>query len=500
MTCAASNLVPQGPNIDPAYQGCILTGAAPNSRTVAGAAYLNTTYQYRRSNLWRNFGVVIAFTVLYVLITAVATELFSFSTSGGGALVFKKSKQTKAAVKANQQPKDEETGKEAILSSSAASSETRLQAVKTEEEALESLAKSDKVFTWQDVEYSVPYLGGERKLLNKVSGYAKPGKMVALVGASGAGKTTLLNTLSQRQKVGVVSGNMLVDGETLGKAFQRETGFCEQMDLHDATATIREALEFSAILRQDKEIPRSEKIEYVDKIIDLLELQSMQDTIISSLGVEQRKRLTIGVELAAKPGLLLFLDEPTSGLDSNSAYSIVRFLKKLSNVGQAIVCTIHQPSSILIQQFDMILALNPGGNTFYFGPVGENGSDVIKYFADRGFDCPKNKNVAEFILETAAKSNKNKEGKRIDWNEEWRNSESQREVLAEIGRIHEKRGSATKDDGGIKVDETEFSAPIWLQTTMLTKRVFTQYWRDPSYLYGKLFVSVIIGIFNGSVI
>jgi ABC-type multidrug transport system ATPase subunit len=174
--------------------------------------------------------------------------------------------------------------------------------------------------------------------------------MIALVGASGAGKTTLLNTLSQRQKMGVVSGQMLVDGKELGKDFQRGTGFCEQMDLHDGTATIREALEFSALLRQDRHVPRSEKLEYVDKIIQLLELNDMQDALVSSLGVEQKKRLTIGVELAAKPSLLLFLDEPTSGLDSNSAYSIVRFLKKLASAGQAIVCTIHQPSSVLIQQ------------------------------------------------------------------------------------------------------------------------------------------------------
>ena len=81
------------------------------------------------------------------------------------------------------------------------------------------------------------------------------------------------------------------------------------MDLHDGTATIREALEFSAILRQDKSITRQEKLDYVKKIIELLELQDIQDALVSSLGVEQKKRLTIGVELAAKPSLLLFLDE-----------------------------------------------------------------------------------------------------------------------------------------------------------------------------------------------
>jgi len=68
-------------------------------------------------------------------------------------------------------------------------------------------------------------------------------------------------------------------------------------------------------------------------------------------------------------------------------------LKKLAHAGQAIVCTIHQPSSVLIQQFDQVLALNPGGNVFYNGPIGENGKDIIKYFSDRGFDCPDGKNV-----------------------------------------------------------------------------------------------------------
>jgi len=493
MDCNPQQLVPQGPGVDPAYQGCSLSGSPPNSVTVTGTQYLQTTYTYTRSHLWRNFGVVIAFSVLYILITAFATEMFNFTGGGGGALIFKKSKKAKKAVQ--QSPNDEEKAEPNSSDSSGAAVDTQLSRQQTEEEALQSLAKSESIFTWKGVEYTVPYLGGERKLLNGVSGYAKPGKMVALVGASGAGKTTLLNTLSQRQTMGVVTGDMLVDGGELGADFQRSTGFCEQMDLHDGTATIREALDFSAILRQDSEVPRKEKLEYVDKIVDLLELNDLQDAIVGSLGVEQRKRLTIGVELAAKPSLLLFLDEPTSGLDSNSAYSIVRFLKKLAAAGQAIVCTIHQPSSILIQQFDMILALNPGGNTFYFGPVGENGGDVIKYFADRGVQCPPNKNVAEFVLETAAKSKK-VNGRRIDWSDEWRGSDNAKQVLEEIDRISTDRGQARKEQTD-RPAAREYAAPVLTQTIELTKRIFRQYWRDPSYLYGKLFVSVIIGIFNG---
>ncbi|KAJ5935927.1 ABC multidrug transporter atrF [Penicillium verhagenii] len=491
MECAASQLVPSGSGAVTGHQGCALTGSSVDQTSVPGTQYLTANFEFTRSHLWRNFGVVIAFTVLYILVTIWAAEFLSFVGGGGGALVFKKSKRSKQIAAQTTTGTDEEkVGKpsdDAALARGEASSGS-------EDGAFNRLSSSERCFTWSDVEYTVPYGNGTRKLLNNVNGYAKPGVMIALMGASGAGKTTLLNTLAQRQKMGIVKGDMLVDGHPLGADFQRGTGFCEQMDLHDNTSTIREAFEFSAILRQDRETPREEKIEYVDRIINLLELEDIEDAIIGSLNVEQKKRVTIGVELAAKPSLLLFLDEPTSGLDSQAAYSIVRFLKKLSQAGQAIVCTIHQPSSMLIQQFDMILALNPGGNTFYFGPVGKEGASVIKYFADRGFVCPPSKNVAEFILETAAKATE-RNGKQVDWNEEWRNSEENRQVLSEIHRIRTERSKIPVNESGST--HYEFAAPTIVQTELLIKRLFINYWRDPSYYYGKLFVSVIIGIFNG---
>jgi len=496
MECAPEQLVPQGPNVQPGFQGCALPGAAVNSLQVTGSDYLQTQFNYSRSNLWRNFGVVIAFGVLYILVTVVATELFSFASADGGALIFKKSGNAKKQAQKAAAPNDEE--KNVDSSTSDTSTPSSGSSTANEEEALEQLTSSDSIFTWRDVEYTVPYLGGERKLLNKVNGYAKPGLLVALVGASGAGKTTLLNTLAQRQRTGVISGEMFVDGRPLGADFQRNTGFCLQGDLHDGTQTIREAIEFSALLRQDSSIPRSEKLAYVDKIIDLLELNDLQDAIISSLGVELRKRLTIGVELAAKPSLLLFLDEPTSGLDSQSAFSIVTFLKKLARAGQAIVCTIHQPSSVLIQQFDMVLALNPGGNTFYFGPIGENGKDVTEYFAQRGAHCPPGKNVAEFILETAARPHKREDGTKVDWNEEWRDSEQAQQVIEVIDGLKKVRSAATT--GAVANSHNahkEYAASTWTQTVELTKRMFRQYWRDPSYVYGKFFIVVIMGIFNG---
>ncbi|KAK4125191.1 hypothetical protein N657DRAFT_569796 [Parathielavia appendiculata] len=494
MECAPGQLVPQGPGVSPENQGCALPGAHLGNTSVLGDDYIGTAFGYTRAHLWRNFGVVIAFSVLYLIVTVVATELISFGGAGGGALVFRRSKRTAKQVKAPA-PADEESG-----NVSGHSSSTELPS-SAGDRALKGVTGSDRVFTWEDVTYTVPTPAGPKKLLNGVNGYAKPGVLVALMGASGAGKTTLLNTLSQRQTVGVVSGSMLVDGKPLGNDFQRSTGFVEQMDLHEESATVREAIEFSALLRQSRDIPRQEKLDYVDKVLDLLELTDIQDAIISSLGVEHKKRLTIAVELAARPSLLLFLDEPTSGLDAQSAFSIVRFLRKLCAAGQAIVCTIHQPSSDLIQQFDKILALNPGGNTIYFGPVGPDGSAVIKYFADRGVHCPPGRNVAEFLLETAIKGGRRPDGRRINWSKEWRESPENKVLVAEIQQLKAERSAvAAATNEGTTTPSTvqhEFAAPIVQQTQLLTSRMFIRQWRDPSYLYGRLFTAVVVGIFNG---
>ena len=177
----------------------------------------------------------------------------------------------------------------------------------------------------------------------------------ALMGSSGAGKTTLLDVLAQRKTDGTIKGSIMVDGRPLPVSFQRSAGYCEQLDVHEPLATVREALEFSALLRfvsligssmtfltsakrhhcrQNRETPKAEKLAYVNTIIDLLEMHDIENTLIGTtsagLSVEQRKRLTIGVELVSKPSILIFLDEPTSGLDGQSAYNTVRFLRKLS--------------------------------------------------------------------------------------------------------------------------------------------------------------------------
>jgi ATP-binding cassette, subfamily G (WHITE), member 2, SNQ2 len=206
------------------------------------------------------------------------------------------------------------------------------------------------------------------------------------------------------------------------------------MDVHEGSATVREAMRFSAYLRQPASVPEEEKNDYVEEMIELLELQDLANAIVGSLGVEARKRVTIGVELASKPELLLFLDEPTSGLDGQSAWNLVRFLRKLADQGQAILCTIHQPSSMLFESFDRLLLFERGGNTVYFGDIGPDAATIREYYARYGAPCPSNVNPAEFMLEAIGAGVSPRIGDR-DWKDIWLESPEHDQVIREIAEI-----------------------------------------------------------------
>jgi ATP-binding cassette subfamily G (WHITE) protein 2 (PDR) len=275
-------------------------------------------------------------------------------------------------------------------------------------------------------------------------------------------------------------------------SFQRKTGYVQQQDLHLATATVRETLEFSALLRQPARYSKEEKLAYVDEVIKMLEMQSYRDAVVGipgeGLNVEQRKRLTIGVELVARPALLLFLDEPTSGLDSQTSWSIVNLLTKLSDSGQAVLCTIHQPSAILFQRFDRLLLLAKGGKTVYYGEIGRNSKTLIDYFVRQGGSPPSaESNPAEWMLETIGAA----PGvtSLIDWPNAWRSSDEYKGVQAELQHLRQSPQNGEKPVD--KSDWAEFAAPFFSdQLRYVTMRALQQYWRSPTYLNSKALLTV----------
>ncbi|ODV86674.1 hypothetical protein CANARDRAFT_6250 [[Candida] arabinofermentans NRRL YB-2248] len=489
--CAA--FVPSYPNANSENTVCSAVSAVAGQSYISGTAYVVESFSYQNSHRWRNFGIVLGYVIFFLFVYISMVELSKGSLQKGEIIVFQRAtlnklKKKNKAIAAN----DAEV---------ALNGEKPVGVTGDEEaanEGVSNLAAGTDIFHWKDVCYEVQIKTETRRILNYVDGWVKPGTLTALMGASGAGKTTLLDVLANRVTMGVVTGDMFVNGKLRDQSFQRSTGYVQQQDIHLQTSTVREALRFSAYLRQDSQISKAEKDAYVENVIQILEMSKYADAIVGvageGLNVEQRKRLTIGVELAAKPQLLLFLDEPTSGLDSQTAWSICQLMRKLADNGQAVLCTIHQPSAILLQEFDRLLFLARGGRTVYFGDLGKNCETLIKYFEANGaHPCPPQANPAEWMLEVigAAPGSHAK----YDYHEIWMNSPERKAVRDELAQMEAELGKLPISEG-MKASG-EFASSLATQYFLVTRRVFQQYYRTPSYIWSKLMMSVVSSIFNG---
>nr|CAD1834199.1 unnamed protein product [Ananas comosus var. bracteatus] len=220
--------------------------------------------------------------------------------------------------------------------------------------------------TFSDIKYSVDMPQEMRAqgvkenhllLLKGVSGAFRPGVLTALMGVSGAGKTTLMDVLAGRKTGGYIEGKICINGHAKKQeTFARISGYCEQDDIHSPHVTVYESLVFSAWLRLAAEVDSATKKMFIEEVMELVELTPLRKTLVGLPGVnglstEQRKRLTIAVELVANPSII-FMDEPTSGLDARAAAIVMRTVRNTVDTGRTVVCTIHQPSIDIFEAFD----------------------------------------------------------------------------------------------------------------------------------------------------
>ncbi|ETM02395.1 hypothetical protein L917_01129 [Phytophthora nicotianae] len=352
---------------------------------------------------------------------------------------------------------------------------------------------------FNDLWYSVPDPANSKasiELLKGVSGFALPGTITALMGSSGAGKTTLMDVIAGRKSGGQIRGDILLNGHPATElAIRRATGYCEQMDIHSDASTFREALTFSAFLRQDADVPDSQKYDSVNECLDLLNLHPIADQIIRGSSTEQMKRLTIGVELAAQPSVL-FLDEPTSGLDARSAKLIMDGVRKVADTGRTIVCTIHQPSSVMFSAFDSLLLLKRGGEMVFFGDLGDKASNLVTYFESiEGVPkLEKDYNPATWMLEVIGAGVGNDNGDRIDFVSIFMASEHWRQLEMNLDREGVTRQSPILP---ALTFQRKRAASNWTQAIFLTKRWFNLYWRTPSYNLTRVVISLVLALALG---
>ncbi|ETM36815.1 hypothetical protein L914_16563 [Phytophthora nicotianae] len=388
-----------------------------------------------------------------------------------------------------------------------------------------------------------------RELLKGVTGYAVPGTMTALMGSTGAGKTTLMDVLAGRKRgksgkkknrAPTLRGRVLLNGvDATELAVRRCTGYCEQTDVHSDASTFREALQFSAYLRQGDRVAPERVEEIVDECLDLLDLRGVAGQLIRGSSSEQLKRLTLGVELAAQPSVL-FLDEPTSGLDARAAKALMDGVRKVADTGRTVICTIHQPSTEVFLLFDTLLLLQRGGETVYFGELGRNGETLVNYF--QGLGLPRNAPIfkpgdnpatwmldvigagvekiklqASFPMKVRPAAMKNPRLQQLD-------ASLNSSISSEFSRQHrdeafdfvtayrssrmKQRLDAKRAAPGVFMPSDRLppvtfaqrrAASDGLQFTMLMRRFLRLYWRTPFYTFTRMVTALTLGLMFGLV-
>ncbi|KAG6586867.1 ABC transporter-like protein [Phytophthora cinnamomi] len=208
----------------------------------------------------------------------------------------------------------------------------------------------------------------QKTILDDLSGAARSGELLVLMGPSGAGKTSLLDCLAGRNRG--ATGRVAVNGVTLNANMKAVMTYVVQDDLFYETLTVREHLIFQGKLRLGDVVSNEEVVRRVDKAMP--------------------------AEILGDP-LIFFVDEPTSGLDSFMAESVVMQLQRIARQGKTVLTTIHQPSSDIFARFDR-LYLMANGSVVYDGPA----KDALDYFNSQGYPCPAFSNPAEHFMRQLA--------------------------------------------------------------------------------------------------
>ncbi|KAI1467619.1 P-loop containing nucleoside triphosphate hydrolase protein [Daldinia caldariorum] len=498
-----SQLVPSGPSYPDVRlqdQICTTVGSVTGQDYVEGNIYLLEKYGYVPSHKWRYTTAPPAPMIFGVCgLHLLCAQYVPAESSKGDIVRFRRpeSKRTKT-----RRQDSEENGSPRFAQYVGEQHVSKEKSDTIQEVATPGILEQSSVFHWNNLSYEVKVGKGKTKtILDNIQGWVVPGTLTALMGVTGAGKTTLLDVLANRANFGVARGEICIDGQERDESFQRKIGYAQQEDIHLPTATVREALEFSALMRQ-LAASREDKLSYVDNVIEILEMKSYAEAIVGvpgdGLNIEQRKRLTIGIELVAKPELLLFFDEPTSGFDSQTAWSICTLLRKLSANGQAVLCTIHQPSSQLFMLFDRLLLLNNKGQCVYFGDIGEDASTVVSYFEGRGALPPvPGANPAEWVLQITSGETTNASSDIPPsefWAREWAASKQQSDVA---GRLVELKAKGTPENTSSTSGYKAYATPWLFQMVSVTRRIFQEYWRRPVYIYSKFSLCIGIALFDG---
>ncbi|KAK1432038.1 hypothetical protein QVD17_08927 [Tagetes erecta] len=344
-------------------------------------------------------------------------------------------------------------------------------------------------------------------LLNDISGQARDGEILAVLGASGSGKSTLIDALANRIAKGSLKGTVTLNGEHLqSRLLKVISAYVMQDDLLFPMLTVEETLMFAAEFRLPRTLSKSKKKLRVEAVIDQLGLRNAAKTIIGDEGHRgvsggERRRVSIGIDIIHDP-IILLLDEPTSGLDSTSAYMVIKVLQRIAQSGSIVIMSIHQPSSRIIGLLDRLLFLSRGQTVYSGSPL-----NLPLYFSDFGHPIPDNENRTEFALDLIRELEGSPGGTKslVEFNKTWQNlkrgsgindSPTHDVSLKEAISASISRGKLVS--GANKINPNSqlvptFANSMWMEMVVLSKRSITNSRRMPELFGIRLGALVVTG-------
>ncbi|XP_060667224.1 ABC transporter G family member 1-like [Ziziphus jujuba] len=360
--------------------------------------------------------------------------------------------------------------------------------------------------TWKDLWVTVPHEKNTTKpILKGLTGFAMPGKLLAIMGPSGCGKSTLLDALGGRLRSKMrQSGKILINGRKETLAYGTSAYVTQEENLM-RTLTVIEAVYYSAQLQLPDSMSKLEKKERAEMTIREMGLQDAMNTRIGGLrdkGLSngEKRRVSICIEILTRPKLL-FLDEPTSGLDSAASYYVMRriaCLDQKEGKRMTIISSIHQPSTEVFQLFHDLCLLSYG-KTIYFGPA----SLANKFFSSSGFPCPTLQNPSDHFLKTINKDFEqyiDKEGLAgaISTEEAINSLIKSYKASGIYNKVRRQVAKICKQDCGA-LEKKKNHATFVTQSIVLTKRSFVNMYRDPGYYWLRLAIYLILAFGLGTI-
>ena len=362
---------------------------------------------------------------------------------------------------------------------------------------------------WVHITYSIKLRNRTvKRILNNVTGEARPAELMYIMGPSGSGKSTALDCIAGRvsplsRNLSGLSGHVLVDGERIdANLFRMISKYVQADDTFIPVLSVAETLTYSARFYKNDDAVSSR----VETVINMLGLQRRRNTmvgnaIIRGLSGGEKRRLSVGNELMANPRIL-FMDEVTSGLDSKAAYQVMQSLHGIAKGPQktTLIVTIHQPAEQLFRLSSQLMILSKG-LVAYCGP-----SDfAVSFFSSLGYPVPAMTSSSEYILNLV--------------NDDFDDSgEATATATRRVSYIcDEWIKSKLSVDGYVRIQSTKvpeiplrvrmgLSAATSFQASsfgnqlkVLTRRVFLNTLRNPLVIWMRIVMYVVLALMVGTV-